>query len=453
MLNIRAFDTIEKFNMLSNTHTVVVGVSGGADSTALLHFLSGISKKYKINVVAAHVNHGLRGDESDRDEEFVRSMCDSWGIKLYVKKENIRAMASSLGQGLEECGRNVRYSYFDELAEKNNAKIATAHTLSDSIETVIMNLTRGSGLNGLCGIPPIRDKIIRPFINMSRNDVEGYCRENNIKFIDDSTNFSRDYTRNKIRIDVVSTLKNINPNLDDTFRRFFISITEDNNYFNDICKKELENIRNKFGFSVERLKILPDSIKRRVLLEILRENLNKPPEYKDVENVIKIIDGNIKCISISKDKKISIKDGNLSINFVERNKGKTFYWQYKANTTNILTEAQKTFIIDILNLKEYSDIVKKDISVSKNAFIVDNTDISNVVFRNRRPGDVFSPANRGVTKKVKKLFNEIKVPLSVRDNLPMLANNQEILWICGIGVSEKYKVNKNTNLVAVISER
>ena len=439
--------------MLSDTSTVVVGVSGGADSVALLHFLNTISDKYKIKVIAAHVNHQLRGRESDRDEEFVCSICEKFGIKLFIKRENVKKRAFALRQGLEECGRTVRYSYFNELAYEADAKIATAHTLSDSIETSIMNLTRGSGINGLCGIPPVRGKIIRPFIDLSRDEVEEYCKRNSLEFINDSTNFSRKYTRNRIRMDVVPVLKGINPNLEDTFRRFFINIYEDNNYLNDLCQKELQIIKNKEGFVVEKLKTLYTPIKKRVLLAILKEFLNRPPESKDVDNLIKVLNGEIKCISIDKEKNIIIKDGNLSINCLKRKNQTPTLWEYKAQNINILTEAKKTFIIDILNSKEYIKITEINTNALINAVSLDNIDKANLVFRNRRPGDVFSPRNRGITKKIKKLFNEVKVPLDLRENVPILSYKKEILWIYGLGASEKYKVDEHTNLVAIISER
>lgn len=452
-MNIRPLNTVKKFNMLLNVHTVIVGISGGADSIALLHFLNSISREYKINIIAAHLNHGLRGEESERDEKFVRLICKSWGVKLHVKKQDIRSMAASLRQGLEQCGRNARYTYFDELAKDDKFKIATAHTLSDNMETLVMNLARGTGLNGLCGIPPVRGKIIRPFIDMSRDEVEEYCRENNLKFVNDSTNFSREYTRNKIRLDVIPVLKNINPDLDSALRRFFINVSEDNRYLNNICEKELENIKHKNGFDVQKIKLLPNAIKRRVLLEILKSSMDRSPENKDVENVIKLINGNIKCLPLDKHKIISIKEGFLSINCVVPSKRSILLWQYKAENINILTEAKKTFIIYILNSEEYSQLAKKDIRIEKNAISMDNINRDDVFFRNRRAGDVFSPLGRGITKKIKKLFNEMRIPLPLRDNTPMLACQEKILWIYGVGVSNEFKVRPNTSLIAVILER
>lgn len=254
-------------------------------------------------------------------------------------------------------------------------------------------------------------------------------------------------------MDVVPVLKGINPNLEDTFRRFFINIYEDNNYLNDLCQKELQIIKNKEGFVVEKLKTLYTPIKKRVLLAILKEFLNRPPESKDVDNLIKVLNGEIKCISIDKEKNIIIKDGNLSINCLKRKNQTPTLWEYKAQNINILTEAKKTFIIDILNSKEYIKITEINTNALINAVSLDNIDKANLVFRNRRPGDVFSPRNRGITKKIKKLFNEVKVPLDLRENVPILSYKKEILWIYGLGASEKYKVDEHTNLVAIISER
>ncbi len=181
--------------------------------------------------------------------------------------------------------------------------------------------------------------------------------------------------------------------------------------------------------------------------------MDRSPENRDVENVIKLINGDIRCLSLNKDKSISIKEGFLSINCVERPKKAISHWQHKAENINILTEAKKTFIIYILNSKEYSELVKKDIGIKKNAISMDNINRNCVFFRNRRSGDVFSPLDRGITKKIKKLFNEMKIPLSLRDSTPMLAYKEKILWIYGIGVSDEFKVRLDTNSIALISER
>lgn len=449
----RVFEAIRKFNMLSDVSSIIVGVSGGADSIALLHFLICLSKQKNIKIIAAHINHGLRGDESIRDENFVRLVCKDWGVKLHVKHADIKNLANKCGQGVEECGRNVRYSFFKDIASKNNSKIATAHTLSDNIETLILNLTRGCGLNGLCGIPPVRENIIRPLILSSRDEIESYCKENNLSFVNDSTNFKLDYTRNKIRLKIIPILKEINPSFDNVCRRFFDNILFDEYYLDDIAEEKLKDVYIDKGFDAYKIKCLPESIMKRVILKILAPVMKKNPTNKDVERIIKLIDGGKNGICISSDYKINVDKGILRFNRINKDKDDMIFWEYEFKAINVLTEIKKTFIINILNSKEYSKLVCEDNNIVYKSINMDNINSEDVVFRNRRPKDRFSPLGRGCTKTVKKLFNELKIPLNKRNNLAMLANGNEIIWIDGVGVSDKFKIKENTKLIAIIKER
>ncbi len=210
----RAAETVERYDMLPRGSAVLAAFSGGADSSALLHFLCSVRGKRGLRVFAAHVNHGLRGAEADRDEAFVRGVCRAWGVPLFAARVNVRAEAEKTGESEELCGRRLRYAFFEKTAAALGARIATAHTLSDCVETILFNLARGTGLSGLCGIPPVRGNIVRPLIETTRAEVEAYCRENGLDFVTDSTNFSRVYGRNRVRLDVVPALRTINPSLE-----------------------------------------------------------------------------------------------------------------------------------------------------------------------------------------------------------------------------------------------
>ena len=199
-------DTLIKYSMLENTDEIIVGFSGGADSTCLLYILNLLKDEFDFKIHAAHVNHSLRGNESERDEKFVRDFCEKNSIKLSVLKVDIFKMSKIEGKSLEECGREVRYNFFNSLCA-NKSKIATAHNLNDCEETMFFNLTRGSGLKGLCSIPAVRENIIRPLIRCSRDEIENFCKENSIQYVTDSSNLSDDYTRNKIRHNIIPILK------------------------------------------------------------------------------------------------------------------------------------------------------------------------------------------------------------------------------------------------------
>ena len=202
-------EAIERFSLIEEKGVnVTVALSGGADSMSLLYALLNLREKLGITVNAAHLNHMIRGEEAERDTCFVKEQCEKLGVKLYCEYADIPAIAEREGISLELAARNTRYEF---LKRVSSGLVATAHTASDNLETLLYNLARGSGLDGLCGIPPKRGIFIRPLITCTRDTVENYCSENNIPFVTDSTNLADDYTRNKLRHKVVPVLKEINP--------------------------------------------------------------------------------------------------------------------------------------------------------------------------------------------------------------------------------------------------
>ena len=200
---------------------VLAAVSGGADSVALLYWLCAECAAGRVaGVAAAHLHHGLRGEEADRDEAFVRRLCEKRGVPLHIRREDVGARAKEAGEGIEEAGRRLRYAFFDEIARTEGYdRIATAHTLSDNVETVLLHMTRGCGPDGLCGIAPSRGRLIRPLLTCTREEVEAYCRACGLDFVTDSTNADVAYARNRVRGRVVPELERINPKMQEAFGR------------------------------------------------------------------------------------------------------------------------------------------------------------------------------------------------------------------------------------------
>ncbi len=261
---------VEQYGMLDGVERVVAGFSGGADSTALVHYLR---FEKRLDVTACHVNHCLRGDESRRDEEFVRKLCEKWGIPLRVKTVDAAEYARKTGNSIEEAGRELRYGFFEEVRRDTQSdRIATAHTLSDNGETLLLHLVRGTGLNGLCGIPPVRGRIIRPLLFCSRQDVEDYCREKGLTFVTDSTNLETVYSRNLIRHRVVPVLKELNPRFEEAAGNTIFLLNEENAYLEEQAERELSASRTEGGFSMKVLNGAAPALKKRVLGRILDEN-------------------------------------------------------------------------------------------------------------------------------------------------------------------------------------
>ena len=279
-------NTIERYSMINKGDTVIAAVSGGADSVALLYVLYSLKDELGFSLAACHVNHNLRGEESDSDERFVRRMCRFLDIPLYtasIKVNDLRQKHDSL----EECARRLRYEFFESISK--GRLIATAHTASDNCETILINMVRGTALSGICGIPAKRDNIIRPLLYNTREDIELYCSENCLDYVTDSTNLSDDYTRNKIRHKVVPLLKEINPSLFGAISRLSQSVSDDDRYLDKIASELMEKARtadNKYDVGI--LRTADECILRRIVTMIFKDN-DIPPNMKAVENCVGII--------------------------------------------------------------------------------------------------------------------------------------------------------------------
>jgi tRNA(Ile)-lysidine synthase len=451
-INAKIYSAIEKFEMFQGTNKILVGISGGADSVCLLHFLSTCAKTHNMQVFAVHVNHCIRENEADRDENFVRDFCSKIGVPFYLEKASIPRISSETKTGTEECGRNVRYQIFNNIAEKLGAKIATAHTLSDSIETVFLNIIRGCSINGICGIPATRGRIIRPLIHISRGEVESYCKEHNLKYVFDSSNNCKDYNRNKIRLEAVPVLKRINPSFEKCFKRFLDSVSEDKNYLENVSKIEYEKTiisNEKHKYNIKIIKKAPPPVKNRVIYKILENLSNKKNlECRHVNLISEMISNNKNgCITLRSGIQICIK-GNILYKKDPQDK-KNIKWKYELKDINFLTPLGITFIIKVVKKEEFNILKAKE-----NKNIVGMLDYDKIpkssVFRNRREEDVFSPINRGITKLVKNLFNELKILPSDRYKIPMIGVGNQIIWIYGVGESETFKIDENTQNAALI---
>lgn len=445
-------ETIEKYNMLDNTSSVIVGVSGGADSMALLKFFEKHTKKYNLKLIAAHINHCLRDEESDRDENFVKEYCQKNDIILKILKLDVKKIAKETKKGIEECARRLRYNFFNELSEQYDGKIATAHTLTDSVETMLINFVRGTGVAGLCGIPAKRGNIIRPLISIKRAETQNYCKEHEIFYVTDSTNLSCDYTRNKIRLNVFPVLKQINPEFELAAQRTASILKADEEYLNEIVKKIInENTISNGVYNLKEIKFQRISILSRFVRIIVSEFLQYNVTARHIDLILDLIKNNNGAVVLPQNVKVNVKNNVLFIEKFEKKLTTLIKKEIDVpfNVDSVLTVNSEKFIIKVLEKSEL------DLLDNIHSFYVMDYDKINTDsrFRTRKAGDKFCPAGRGITKSIKKLFNEIKIPLAERDKILMLAYENEVFWINSIGISENVKVDKNTKkIVAIYSE-
>lgn len=321
MLKEEVLKTIKDNNLINEGDKIVLGVSGGPDSICLLHLLNNLTNTLKITIYVAHINHSIR-EVADMETKYVQDFCKKIGVECFVKKEDILSLAKKQKKGTEEVGRQVRYSFFDEILEKTNSnKIATAHNSNDRAETVILNILRGSGISGLKGIEAIRDqKYIRPLINTDRESIEKYCEENNLEPKIDETNKENIYTRNKVRNVVIPYIKKeFNQNIIKTINRLSIVATEENDYLMKITKQEYANISNIengiITLDLKRFNNLELVIKRRLILYTINEAIHTTNgiEKVNLDDIVKLCSNNIgnKYLTPIKEIKIYVKKGKV----------------------------------------------------------------------------------------------------------------------------------------------
>lgn len=423
----RILKTIEKYRMIEPNDTVLVALSGGADSVCLAHFFLKYREKLKIKLVCAHIEHGIRGKESLRDFEFVKKWCENAGVDFKYIHINAPEEAAFCKMGVEEYSRKKRYEFFETI---QCDKIATAHNKSDNIETVLFRTARGTSLNGACGIPAVRGKIIRPLIDLTSREIREYCEKNGIEYVTDSTNFSNDYSRNFIRNVVVENLKKINPEFENAFSNLIedVKLEESfsNEYAENILKKALSEDK-KLNKSV--LKNETTFIKRKVIVK-----------YSSLFGIK--LDRN-HLLSVEKLIKISSKaDVNERYCFVSNG---DFIRVVDKKVRFSLPDCEQTVI-------SYEEFVKNaDYYKKKFDFFCDYDKINSKVFvRKRMDGDRIFLKDRKCSKTLKKLFNENKIPPEIRSAVPVLCDGDLIIGVGNFAVSEYVKITQNTKNVLLI---
>lgn len=433
-------ETLEKHNMLQSGAAVIVGLSGGADSVALAHCLYSLSEAYNISLLAAHVNHCLRGEEADSDEASVRDFCARYNIPLKVLKIDVHSLARQSGEGTEECGRRVRYAFFEELSEDfENAKIATAHTLSDSIETVLFHIARGSGLKGLVGIPPVRGNIIRPLINCTREEIEKYCADNALSFVTDSTNADTVYARNYVRHLIVPHFYHLNPAFDKAAGRLQSALSEDEAYLSLTARAELEGLTVSAGkYDAEKLKRLHPAILNRVIFLILQENSGFEADSCQIKKMQKVIfSGGAE--QLSGEKFVRVRKRRLEF-YVKTDEDKSFNQEIFVGMNEL---SSGTLKITVYNDK---NSLKKQF-VNKNLLtnVIDcDKIIGKMIVRTRQAGDSYRLFSGGCTKTLKKLYNEKGIAPEKRSVIPVVCDDCGIVWVYGCGCAQRCAVSDET---------
>jgi tRNA(Ile)-lysidine synthase len=451
--------TIYGHNMISPGDKVLAAVSGGADSVCMLHILNSIKKSLQFELCCAHVNHGLRGEAADCDERFVEEFCNKLQIPFYSKKFDVARYAEEHKQTTEEAGRNIRYTFFEELKKGYGFdKIATAHNKNDNAETILMRIIRGTGIDGLCGISYVReDGVIRPILDVARNQIEEYCRENNLQYCTDATNADNDYTRNKIRNQLIPYIeKEFNSGIVDSMVRLSKNAEEDSNFIKGYAERLFKRIGSPVpkltpnALHIESFEMLDRSIAARII------RIAADKAAKGIRLEKKHIDGIFDLIQKPTGSSIDLPMGLKA----EINYG----WLVFIGEENQRSVAGEDDFFTQIALGEtiYLDGIGKNISVREedpktykcrlNEISADLDKIGNqpLFLRSRRDGDRMVWFLDGRTKKIKSIFIDQKIPKKDRNKIPLLATGSEIIAIVGSRVAENFKVTKDTERALVI---
>ncbi len=456
----QVLQTIFKHNMIEKGDKILAAVSGGADSVCMLHILSRLKADLGFELACAHINHGLRGEAADGDERFVKDFCKKLGIKCYVKKTDVGALAKEQKLTVEEAGRKVRYDFFAELKEKYGfCKVATAHNKNDNAETVLMRIIRGTGIDGLSGISYKReDSVIRPILDVSRPEIEEYCKLYKLDFCTDATNFDNDYTRNRIRNELIPLIeREFNTKVSDSLVRLANSADEDSRFIRGYTERLFARLGsplpNKIpnALHIESFKMVDRAIGSRVLrLAAEKSAAGVKLERKHIEDIYGILDKPTgTSIDLPDGLKAGINYGWLSFD------GPTDRREIKLDTDGFFTEISigESVYLECLGKnigirEEYA----REYKLKLNEIAVDLDKLGNqpLFLRSRRDGDRMVWFADGRSKKVKNIFIDAKIPKSDREKIPLLATGDEVVAIVGSRVSEKYKLTKDTERALVI---
>lgn len=436
----KVISTIKKYNMIKKGDSIVIGISGGADSVCLALVLNELKNEFQLDLKAVHINHNLRGEESKRDMIFCKEFCEKLNIPIKIYDFDVSAMAKQQKLGVEEFARNLRYECFANQAGENG-KIATAHNLDDVAETLIFNIARGTSINGLASIPAKRENIIRPLIEVSRKEIEDYLASKCQRFVTDSTNLTDKYTRNKIRHNVIPVLKEINPSFLQSVLRLKEISENQSDYF---CKKASKLIKD--NVLISELKKEHESVLFEYVSQKIKEKTGLTPDFLHIENCVNVIKNGGKC-QLPKGYLFTSQNNEVLIKKPEKITQKDFFVEFGES---VETPYNK-YYSKVVSYEEYKN-TENVYNLFLNSTIDYDKICDSLVLRNRKPGDKIRLKNQKVNKEIKKLYNEMKIPVDIRSKLSVLECNGRIVWAENIGVAGDFCIGKNTKKVLIITK-
>lgn len=424
---------IKQYQMDDIFDGAIIGFSGGADSSAILHYLSKKTKK----LLAIHINHMIRGEEALRDEFFCKNVCKKYGVKFLSYRVDIPLLAAERKQGLEETAREERYKIFNKIISQNGDYkcIVTAHNANDNAETVIFNLSRGSGARGISGIKPVLNNIFRPLIYCSKEEILEYCKENSISYVNDSTNMDTDYTRNYIRHEIVPMLEKINPSFLDSCIRMGELLRDDEKFIQSVCDKIITENKIRTRINTELFVSQERPVASRILMYLAKETLDR----KAIDACLKLAKYGSVGQYVNLPNKLSFKKERGYVKFVKTESlTKASYNIKLKDGLNYIKEADTVISLNCELIPE-----KKYVLVEAIKLLTEGQ----LYVRSKKDGDKMLQGK--MTKKLKTIFCDKHIPSHHRDKIPLICDDKGIVYIPSITARDGAKC-RNANTVIKI---
>lgn len=427
---------------------IIVACSGGADSMALLRLLLRRGPELGITVAAAHVDHGIRGEAAHADAAFVRDLCQEHGVPFYLY-DALAAGVAVPAHASEEWARRLRYGFLDELAAREGARIATAHTANDQAETLLLRMARGTGVRGLAGIPPRRGAYVRPLLPLTRAETEAYCAALGQSYVVDTTNNDPSFARNRLRQQALPALAAVNPQAVKAIGRLAGQMRELDAWLGAEADALLQTARKPEGWRCETLLAAPAPVLQTALCKLLAAYGH--PQQNHVELLLAALRGCHGAVQPAKGVTLCVAEGLL-----REEKALPLAPQPDAPRPVLPGEYDLPggyhLALTVLSVAKYENFIKNGAKCKKDlTCCADYAKISrNVLLRTRRPGDRFAPKGRGGHKSLKKFLNEQGIPPAQRALLPLLADGSEVLWLWGLGLAEGLAPGPDTKEVLLV---
>ncbi len=449
--------TIDRYDLLSQGDRLVVGVSGGVDSMVLLHLLNSCRVTFDLSLIVAHVNHGLRPQEAEEEAHLVRKECERLDLPFEFGTFDAREFQRVGKFSLQEAARRLRFYFFEQVLRKHGAeKIALGHHADDQIETFLLRLMRGTGLQGLKGMLPIREgKVIRPLLEVWRDEIEEFAVKNRIPFLTDSSNLKRDYLRNRLRLSLIPLLeKEYQPKFKEILLRTAAILREENDYLEREAEKAYQSLVNEregiFSFRYDAYRSLHSSMQRRVLKKVLRRLYGEEGEGSETTRLFEKLRQAPPSFLLEFPSGISIEKRYELISFARKKVETIPPFEVE------LLSPGRTFVKEIAR-----EVVAEEIRVesscerpwrsSEAAFMDQELLQFPLRIRNFRPGDRFHPLGARGSQKLKEFFIDHKIPRFERPKVPLIISGSEIVCVLGHRISESVRVTDRTRRILKVS--